>query len=109
MATRLLASRHSLSVSLRCGAATQKCLFPGDNPTDEIEIKSVTRQDAVVGLLSQRFLLDVTNKAVLSSDIKSISALAKVSACFRLCVPNNFDALPDIRSQIVAHTKGKPL
>ena len=83
--------------------------FLETNPTDEIEIKSVTTQDAVVGLLSHRFLLDVTNKAVLSSDIKSIAALAKASACFRLCVPNNFDALPDIRSRIVAHTNGKPL
>lgn len=83
--------------------------FLETNPTDEIEIKSVTIQDAVVGLLSHRFLLDVTNKAVLSNDIKSISALAKASACFRLCVPNNFDALPDIRSRIVAHTNGKPL
>ncbi|MBT3830427.1 MAG: hypothetical protein HN900_20825 [Gammaproteobacteria bacterium] len=83
--------------------------FLEKNPADEIEIKSVTTQEAVVGLLSHRFLLDVTNKAILSNDIKSISALASASACFRLCVPNNFDALPDIRSRIVAHTNGKPL
>ena len=51
--------------------------FLETNPTDEIEIKPVTTQDAVVGLLSHRFLLDVTKKAVLSSDINSISALAR--------------------------------
>jgi hypothetical protein len=83
--------------------------FLETTPTDEIQIKSVTTQEAVVGLLSHRFLLDVTNKAVLSNDIKNISALASASICFRLCVPNSFDALPDIRSRIVAHTNGKPL
>jgi hypothetical protein len=50
-----------------------------------------------------------SSKAILSNDIKSISALASASACFRLCVPNSFDALPDIRSRIVAHTNSKPL
>ena len=49
-----------------------------------------------------------SSKAILSNDIKSISALASASACFRLCVPNSFDVLPDIRSRIVAHTNSKP-
>ena len=83
--------------------------FLDTNPTNEIEIEPVTTQEAVVGLLSHRFLLDVSNKEVLSGDIKSISALANASACFRLSVPSNFDALPGIRSRIVAHTSGKPL
>ena len=91
------------------GYQVWKKILSEKTPADEIEIKSVTTQEAVVGLLSHRFLLDVTNKAILSNDIKSISALASASACFRLCVPNNFDALPDIRSRIVAHTNGKPL
>ncbi|MBT6586587.1 MAG: hypothetical protein HON77_20005 [Gammaproteobacteria bacterium] len=83
--------------------------FLDTKPADNIEIEPVTTQEAVVGLLSHRFLLDVSNKDVLSGDLKNISALANASACFRLSVPSNFDALPDVRSRIVAHTNGKPL
>ena len=102
------ANTHS---AFYCGVARplKHVYFLETNSTDEIEIKSVTTQEAVIGLLSHRFLLDISNKEVLSGDIKSISALANAAACFRLCVPSNFDALPDIRSRIVAHTNGKPL
>ena len=104
-------SQTGISAGFHCAAPRplKNIYFLKPTPNDEIQIKPLTTQQAVVGLLSHRFLLDFTSKAALSTDIKDISALASASACFQLCVPRTFDALPDIRSRIIDHTQGKSL
>ena len=104
-------SQTGISAGFHCAEprALKNIYFLKPNSNNEIQIKSLTTQQAVVGLLSHRFLLDFTSKPALSTDIKDISALARASACFQLSIPRAFDALPDIRSRIIAHTRRKLL
>lgn len=108
---QLASSPADQSSSFHCDVARplKHVYFLETIPTDAIQIQPITKQEAVVGLLSHRFLLDVTNKTVLANNIKDISALASATACFRLSIPNDFGALSNIRANIVAHTRDTQL
>ena len=75
----------------------------GRGTSREVAIEKLSPREAVVGLLSNSFLLDIKDQALLSRHFDRIADLAQLPICYRLDYPRMFEVLPEIRQAILKH------
>lgn len=76
-------------------------LDPGHSNTSSIH--AVSGSEVVASLLRHCFLLDVEARSSLTSNFENLSRLATLPCYFRLSFPHDYNFLPQLCDQIVAH------
>jgi hypothetical protein len=71
----------------------------------EIRITAVTPREALMELVKQTYLLDISDRQKLRVRFQSLARLAGLPLFHRLGFPRDLSLLPDVREAILAHAK----
>lgn len=75
----------------------------GDGDVDRVEIAPIKPAAAVIALMRNTFLLDVTLQASLAWHFDAISRLAQLSVFYSLDYPRRYDLLDDVHRAVAQH------
>lgn len=87
--------------------ALRHVYFLGEGDTTEVSIEAVSGTEAMVGLVSHSFLLDISKKQLLEKNFKQISQLAQEPIFYRLDYPRRYEVLPEVRETVLSHCRLK--
>lgn len=81
----------------------RRVYFLGDGNSPALTLQRLSATAAVAEWIKHAFLLDLEEKALLTSHFERLIVLASRVACYRLDYPRNFAALGAVRQAIVSH------
>lgn len=81
----------------------RRVYFLGEGAQPSPLFRRLKASDALVELIKHSFLLD-TEREMLSFHFDALSRLAALPICYRLDYPRRYEALPQLRDEIVRHT-----
>jgi hypothetical protein len=84
---------------LRCA------FFLGNGTGIRVECVRLEPGSALIELVRHSFLLDIEKRDLLAAHFDSLSSLVRDVACFRFDFPRRFEALPDVRNEILRHVR----
>ncbi len=83
----------------------RRVYFLGGGHTKDVSIAPVSGAEAIVGLVSQTFLLDISEKQLLTKNFEQIARLAQEPIFYRLDYPRNYEILPRVRDTVIRHAR----
>jgi len=75
----------------------------GRTPTQDIRITMPAASHSIPALVSQSFLLDVTDQRLMHTHLDCVSSLLAKQIVFNIDYPRRFDRLGDVRDAILTH------
>jgi len=84
----------------------QAIYFLGEGNTNAVSIEAISARDAVVELVRHSFLLDIEEREMLRHHFSQLIDLAKKPLFFQLDYPRQYNLLPEVIEEIVAHVGG---
>jgi hypothetical protein len=83
----------------------RRMYFLGTGETDQVSFAPMTPGDAVMGLVSNSFLLDIEGRESLAAHFSQVAEMANLPIFFRLDYPRSYAALPAVRRAILEHAE----
>ena len=106
--TRLLAAHEGGGAERGPAFCDQPCslgalYFLGSEDTEAVSIRPLDKTEALVELTRSSFLLDVAEAQARASQFERLCRLIDATPSYRLDYPRRFDALAQVRAQVVEH------
>jgi hypothetical protein len=80
--------------------------FLDETPSDSVRFEPVKSSDALIRWVRHSFLLDIEERARLTTHFAQVGALVKIPIHYRLEYPRNYDRLNAVIDAIVEHAGG---
>ncbi len=83
----------------------RRMYFLGAGDANQVSFAPMTPGEAVMGLVSNSFLLEIEGRESLAGHFNQVAELADLPVFFRLDYPRSFAALPAVRRAILEHAE----
>lgn len=77
--------------------------FLGAGEAHDVQIKRMSQREAAQALLSSTFVLDTTDRRVMTRHFAQINALVAITPCFALDYPRQYAFIPTVHEAIIGH------
>jgi hypothetical protein len=77
--------------------------FLGDGLTKDVQISRLKPSEALLGLISNSFLMEIQERSAISNHFEALTRLVEVPMFFSLDYPRRYDALPSVREVVIQH------